>query len=92
MLIINAACTFSLLFLLRNYVMIFWLARVIVILICEAWLPLLHVFVAYPLAGMFGRVGACLQVSLFLIMNNLCYVSIGSFLGMYDDRSSRVMI
>ena len=65
----------------RKYVFTAWLARVTVACICEAWLPVLHVFVAYPMAGMFGRIGACFRVSFFLMMNNLCYVSIGSFLG-----------
>ncbi len=38
-------------------------------------------FIAYPLAGMFGRVDACFKISILLMMNTLCYVAIGSVLG-----------
>lgn len=76
----------------RKYVFILWLARVTVLFVCESWLPLIHVLVAYPMAGMFGRIDSCLKISLFLMMNNLCYVSIGSFLGAITSNVSIGMI
>jgi len=57
------------------------LSRTIISFSCEAWWPFIHVFIAYPLAGMFGRLDACFKVSILLMMNNLCYVAIGSVLG-----------
>ena len=44
------------------------------------------------MAGMFGRINSCLKISLFLMMNNLCYVSIGSFLGAITSNVSIGMI
>ncbi len=43
--------------------------------------PFAHVFIAYPLAGMFGRIDACMKISFLLMMNTLCYIAIGSVLG-----------
>jgi hypothetical protein len=76
----------------RRYAFQVWLARAIVVFVCESWLPILHVLVAYPMAGMFGRIGACFQISFFLMMNNLCYVAIGSFLGAITSNVSIGMI
>lgn len=58
-----------------------WVARGLVSISCEALWPFLHVFIAYPLAGMFGRIDACIVISLLLVMNNLCYIALGSILG-----------
>lgn len=44
------------------------------------------------MAGMFGRIDSCFKISLFLMMNNLCYVSIGSFLGAITSNVSIGMI
>ena len=49
-------------------------------------------FVAYPLAGMFGRVDACLGIAFFLSMNNLCYISLGGILGVLSRNVSTGMI
>ena len=52
----------------------------------------MHVFVAYPLAGMFGRVDACFGIAFFLMMNNLCYISLGGLLGLLSRNVSLGMI
>lgn len=69
-----------------------WFARCTAAFACEAWWPFLHVFVAYPLAGMFGRIDACFWIAFFLMMNNMCYISIGSLLGVVAPNVSLGMI
>lgn len=46
-----------------------------------AWWPVVHCFVCYPMAGMFGQVSSILYVSLFLSLNTVCYVTIGAVTG-----------
>jgi hypothetical protein len=68
------------------------MSKCIVTLGCEACWPLLYCFITYPMAGMFGNIFTVLTIALFLALNNLCYVAIGSTLGVLFDSISHGMI
>jgi hypothetical protein len=57
------------------------LARITVVTLLEGVWPLVYVLVCFPLAGVFGDVQRTLLMGLFLVLNNICYVSLGSLLG-----------
>ena len=65
----------------RYDVLPIWLSRLVVVTACEVWWPFLFVFLAYPLASMFGCISKVLRICLFLAMNNICYIAIGGFFG-----------
>lgn len=58
-----------------------FLSRMVVVSVCEAWWPILYVLCAYPLAAMFGNISKVVIISIFLILNNICYIAIGALLG-----------
>jgi len=68
------------------------LGRLIVVLSLEAFWPLVYVFVCYPFASVFGSLRVVILVGLFLLLNNLCYISLGSVLGVYCKRVPLGMI
>jgi hypothetical protein len=53
-------------------------SSLVVILGLESFWPMVYVFVCYPFAGVFGSIKIVLFVGMFLIMNNLCYISLGT--------------
>lgn len=55
--------------------------RFLVVMACEAWWPFVYVLVCYPLAGIVGDWKVVLTIGMFLCLNNMCYISIGSCLG-----------
>lgn len=61
------------------------LSRILVILVLESFWPMIYVFVCYPIAGIFGSVKTAFMVGLFLVLNNLCYIALGSALGAYFE-------
>ena len=68
------------------------LSRMVVVNACESWWPFLFVFCAYPLASMFGSLSKVLTITLFLMLNNICYISIGGLLGTVMPTISLGMI
>ena len=55
-------------------------------------LALIYVLVCYPFAGVFGSLKIVVQIGLFLLLNNLCYISLGAVLGVYSKRVPQGMI
>lgn len=68
------------------------LARCCVVFLCEFWWPFLYVFVCYPLASMAGSWNAMFRIGFLLALNNMCYISIGSALGVVVDKVPKGMI
>jgi len=68
------------------------LGRLIVVLGLESFWPMIYVFVCYPFASVFGSIKIATLVGLFLLLNNLCYISLGSVLGVYSKRVPLGMI
>lgn len=68
------------------------LARSCVVLLAESGWPFLFVFVCYPLASMAGSWNAMFRIGLMLALNNICYVSIGSVLGVVVGKVPQGMI
>jgi len=66
--------------------------RLLVVLGLESFWPLIYVLVCYPFAGVFGSFKVVVLVGLFLVLNNLCYISLGSMLGVYSRRVPQGMI
>lgn len=58
----------------------------------ESFWPLVYVLVCFPFAGVFGSIKIVILVGLFLLLNNLCYISLGSILGIYSKQVSTGMI
>jgi len=58
-----------------------FLSRMIVVILCESWWPVLFVFSSFPSASIFGNMNAVVQISLLLAMNNCCYIAIGAMCG-----------
>lgn len=55
------------------------------ICIYTAWWPFIHVFVCYPMAGMFQYVSSIFIMGVFFALNTICYVAIGGALGVLFD-------
>jgi len=68
------------------------LGRLIVVIGLESPWPLIYTFVCYPFASVFGSIKIVTLVGLFLLLNNLCYISLGSVLGVYSKRVPQGMI
>lgn len=68
------------------------LGRLLTVLSLEAPWPLVYVLMCYPFAGVFGSMNIVILVGLFLLLNNLCYISLGSVLGVYSKRVPQGMI
>jgi len=68
------------------------LGRLLVVLGLESLWPMVYVLVCYPFAGVFGSIKIVILVGLFLLLNNLCYISLGSVLGVYSKRIPQGMI
>lgn len=68
------------------------LARSCVVFLCESGWPFIYVFVCYPLASMAGSWSVMMRIGLMLALNNLCYISIGSVLGVVVDKIPKGMI
>ena len=66
--------------------------RLLVVLGLESFWPLIYVLVCYPFAGVFGSFKIVVFVGLFLVLNNLCYISLGSVLGVYSRSVPQGMI
>ncbi len=58
-----------------------FLSRMAVVCVCEMLWPILFVLCSYPLASMFGSVSKVIAISIFLVLNNSCYIAIGALLG-----------
>ena len=57
------------------------LSRSLVVFCAESWWPVLFGLIVYPIAHINGKADIWLQHILFLILNNLCYISFGSVVG-----------
>jgi hypothetical protein len=68
------------------------LGRLLVVLCLESFWPLVYVLVCFPFAGVFGSIKIVILVGLFLLLNNLCYISLGMVLGVYSKQVSEGMI
>jgi len=58
-----------------------FLSRMVVVIACESWWPVLFALCAYPLAAMIGDLGKVFKIIAFLILNNMSYIAIGGVFG-----------
>jgi len=55
--------------------------RIFVVVASKSWWPFIYVIVSFPLAGIIGDWKDVMTIAMFLCLSNICYISIGSCLG-----------
>lgn len=69
-----------------------FLSRTLVVSSLEFFWPFIYSFICFSMAGLAGSMSTLLKYGIFLMLNNLCYISLGSFLGVTSKELSRGMI
>lgn len=67
-------------------------ARASVVTLLECMWPTIFCFICFPMAGMAGDIRSLCNISFLLAANNMCYLSLGSVLGMCTQSTPFGMI
>lgn len=68
------------------------LSRLLVVIASEGFWPFIYVCVCFPMAGVVNDWSVVATIGMFLFFNNICYISIGSVLGVLFPSIPTAMI
>ena len=68
------------------------LSRTLIVSSMECFWPFIYSFICFSMAGLAGNIFVIVKYGVFLMLNNLCYISLGSFLGVTSKKLPRGMI